>query len=59
MDSLKKDALEVITNSTNGKVAGIIFESIQGIGGIVEHVDGYHKMITEMVKNYGGLIISD
>jgi len=34
LDFLKKDALENINSNTNKKVAGIIFEPIQGVGGI-------------------------
>lgn len=53
------DAHEVLSSNTTGKVAGLIFEPIQGVGGIGVHYDGYHQMITEMVRSHGGLIISD
>jgi 4-aminobutyrate aminotransferase-like enzyme len=59
VDELKKDALEVISSNCNGNVAGIIFEPIQGIGGINTFVDGYIPMITDTVRSFGGLIIAD
>jgi acetylornithine/succinyldiaminopimelate/putrescine aminotransferase len=46
VDDLRKDALEVINSNCSGHVAGIIFEPIQGIGGINTFVDGYIPMIT-------------
>ena len=51
--------MEIINSNCNGKLAGMIFEPIQGIGGINTFVDGYIPMITELVKSHGGLIISD
>lgn len=59
VEALKQDALEVINSNCGGKVAGMIFEPIQGIGGINTFVDGYIPMITETVRNNGGLIIAD
>lgn len=37
----------------------MIFEPIQGIGGINTFVDGYIPMITDTVRSVGGLIIAD
>lgn len=59
LEGLKRDAMEIINSNCNGKIAGMIFEPIQGIGGINTFVDGYIPMITEMVKKHNGLIISD
>ena len=59
VEGLKKDALEIINSNCNGKIAGMLFEPIQGIGGINTFVDGYIPMITELVRSYGGLIIAD
>jgi 4-aminobutyrate aminotransferase-like enzyme len=59
VELLKRDALEVINSNCSGNVAGVIFEPIQGIGGINTFVDGYIPMITDTVKSVGGLIIAD
>ena len=59
VDSLKKDALEVINSNCNNNVAAMIFEPIQGIGGINTFVDGYIPMITDTVRSVSGLIIAD
>lgn len=59
LEGLKKDAMEIINSNCSGKIAGMIFEPIQGIGGINTFVDGYIPMITDIVKNHGGLIIAD
>lgn len=59
VDALKRDAMEVINSNCSGKVAGILFEPIQGIGGINTFVDGYIPMITDLVRSHGGLIIAD
>lgn len=59
LESLRKDAIETIIGTTHGKVAALVLEPIQGLGGINIHVDGYHKMITDLVRSYHGLIISD
>ena len=59
LEGLKKDAMEIINSNCSGKIAGILFEPIQGIGGINTFVDGYIPMITELVRSHGGLIISD
>lgn len=37
----------------------MIFEPIQGIGGINTFVDGYIPMIVDTVRSNGGLIIAD
>lgn len=59
VEGLKKDALEVIKGNCDSKLAGVIFEPIQGIGGINTFVDGYIPMITDLVKSHGGLIVAD
>ena len=45
--------------STSGKLAGFIFEPIQGYGGIVEAPPGYLKAAAEKVRERGGILISD
>ena len=46
-------------SNCSGHNAGMIFEPIQGIGGINTFVDGYIPMITDLVKSHGGLVIAD
>jgi 4-aminobutyrate aminotransferase len=50
-----KDVEDVIRTSTGGAVAGILAETIQGLGGVVAPPPGY----SNIVRNYGGLFISD
>ncbi|KAK2722479.1 hypothetical protein QYM36_002877 [Artemia franciscana] len=42
-----------------GKVAGFFAESIQGVGGTVQFPKGYLKKAFELIRNYGGICISD
>ena len=58
-DALIREAEEVINSNASGKVAGMLLECIQGIGGINTFVDGYIPRIYETVKKYGGLMICD
>ena len=50
---------EVICYETPGVVAGFIAEPIQGVGGTVEMPPGYLPRVHEIVRNHGGLCISD
>ncbi len=54
-----KDVEEVIKTSTGGAVAGLLAETIQGLGGVVVPPPGYFKIVANIVRNYGGLFISD
>ena len=54
-----RDAENVIRYSTSGKVAAILAEPIQGIGGAVTPPPEYFKILYDIVKKYGGLYISD
>ena len=54
-----KDVEEVIKTSTGGAVAGILAETIQGLGGVVTPPPGYFKIVANIVRNYGGLFIAD
>lgn len=42
-----------------GKCAGMFAESIQGVGGSVQFPKGYLKRAAELVRNNGGVFISD
>ncbi len=54
-----KDVEDVIRTSTGGAVAGLLAETIQGLGGVVVPPPGYFKIVANIVRNYGGLFISD
>jgi 4-aminobutyrate aminotransferase len=54
-----KDVEEVIKTSTCGAVAGMLVETIQGVGGVVVPPPGYFKIVANIVRKYGGLLISD
>jgi alanine-glyoxylate transaminase / (R)-3-amino-2-methylpropionate-pyruvate transaminase len=45
--------------ATSGTLAGLIVETIQGYGGIVELPAGYLKAATEKVRARGGVLIAD
>uniref|UniRef100_A0A1B6E8D9 Alanine--glyoxylate aminotransferase 2, mitochondrial n=1 Tax=Clastoptera arizonana TaxID=38151 RepID=A0A1B6E8D9_9HEMI len=42
-----------------GKVAGLIVESVQGVGGVVQFPKGYLKKAFELVRSNGGVCIAD
>ena len=48
-----------IASATNGQVAGIFVESVQGYGGIIEMPPGYMSGAAERVRAAGGLYIAD
>jgi 4-aminobutyrate aminotransferase len=54
-----KDIEEVIQTSTSGAIAGMLAETIQGAGGLIVPPPGYFKIVANIVRNYGGLLISD
>jgi 4-aminobutyrate aminotransferase-like enzyme len=54
-----KDIEEVIKTSTGGQIAGMLAETIQGLGGFIVPPPGYFKIVANIVHNYGGLFISD
>jgi alanine-glyoxylate transaminase/(R)-3-amino-2-methylpropionate-pyruvate transaminase len=48
-----------IASATNGHVAGIVIESVQGYGGVIEMPTGYLSGAAERVRAAGGLYIAD
>ena len=50
---------EVIETTTHGKVAAFIKEPILGVGGFIDAPKEYHKQVHQIVKDFGGLYISD
>jgi len=49
----------VIATSTTGRIAGMLVESVQGYGGVIEMPDGYMSGAAERVRAAGGLYIAD
>ena len=54
-----KDIDEVIKTSTSGQIAGLLAETIQGLGGFIVPPPGYFKIVANIVRSYGGLFIAD
>ena len=50
-----QDVEDVIRSSTSGRVAGIIAEPIQGVGGFITPPREYFQIVAEIVRNYGGI----
>jgi alanine-glyoxylate transaminase/(R)-3-amino-2-methylpropionate-pyruvate transaminase len=53
------DVKNLIEHATPGKVAAFIAETVQGVGGAVELPDGYLKEVYQIVREKGGVTISD
>src|ERR1700726_661987 len=53
------DVEGVIQTTTSGSIASFIAEPIQGVGGFITPPPEYFKIVHRIVKNYGGLFISD
>ncbi|HUX66116.1 MAG TPA: aspartate aminotransferase family protein [Terriglobales bacterium] len=53
------DIEELIKTSTSGKVAAVIAEPIQGVGGFITPPPEYFKIVADIVRRHGGLFISD
>src|SRR5450432_70706 len=53
------DVEELIRTTTSGRVAGIIAEPIQGVGGFITPPREYFTIVNDIVHKYGGIFISD
>ncbi len=53
------DVEELIRTSTSGKIAALIAEPIQGVGGFITPPQEYFPIVAEIVRRHGGLLISD
>lgn len=53
------DVEELIKTTTSGKVAAVLAEPIQGVGGFITPPPEYFKIVAEIVRRHGGLFISD
>jgi 4-aminobutyrate aminotransferase-like enzyme len=54
-----RDMEEMIRSTTSGRIAGFIAEPIQGVGGFVTPPREYFQIVEKIVRNHGGLFISD
>jgi len=54
-----QDLEELIRTTTSGRVAGLIAEPIQGVGGFITPPREYFKIVADIVRQHGGLFISD
>jgi 4-aminobutyrate aminotransferase len=54
-----QDLEELIRTTTSGRVAGLIAEPIQGVGGFITPPKEYFKIVADIVRQHGGLFISD
>ncbi len=50
---------DVIKTSTSGKIAALLAEPIQGVGGFVTPPPEYFQIVADIVHHYGGLLIID
>src|SRR5579863_9637762 len=54
-----QDMEEMIRSTTSGRVAGFIGEPIQGVGGFITPPKEYFGIVAGIVRNHGGIFISD
>jgi 4-aminobutyrate aminotransferase-like enzyme len=53
------DVEELIKTTTTGRIAGMLVEPIQGVGGFITPPAEYFQIVTEIVRKYGGVMIVD
>ncbi|MDP9053911.1 MAG: aspartate aminotransferase family protein, partial [Acidobacteriota bacterium] len=54
-----QDVEQVIRTSTSGRIAALIAEPIQGVGGFITPPKEYFRIVTDIVRQYGGIFIAD
>ncbi len=54
-----RDVEELIQTTTSGRIAAFIAEPIQGVGGFVTPPKEYFQIVERIVRNHGGVFISD
>ena len=54
-----QDVEELIRSTTSGRVAGFIGEPLQGVGGFITPPKEYFGIVEGIVRNHGGIFISD
>ena len=53
------DVEELIRTTTSGRVAALIAEPIQGVGGFITPPPEYFPIVVDIVRQYGGIFICD
>jgi len=53
------DLEDLILTTTSGRIAGLIAEPIQGVGGFITPPKEYFKVVEGIVRKYGGVMIID
>lgn len=53
------DVKDLIRTTTSGRIAGMIAEPIQGVGGFITPPPEYFAIVAETVRQHGGVFISD
>ncbi len=59
VDLCVQDLEETIATTTNGRIGAFMAEPIQGVGGFIVPPEDYFKRIIPIVKEAGGVFISD
>ena len=59
VDLCVQDLEETIATTTNGKIGAFMAEPIQGVGGFIVPPEDYFQRIIPIVKEAGGVFISD
>jgi len=59
VDLCVQDLEETIATTTDGRIAAFMAEPIQGVGGFIVPPEDYFKRIMPIVKEAGGVFISD
>lgn len=54
-----KDLEELIRTTTTGRIAGMLAEPIQGVGGFITPPKEYFEIASEIVRRFGGVMIID
>jgi alanine-glyoxylate transaminase / (R)-3-amino-2-methylpropionate-pyruvate transaminase len=54
-----KDIEELIRTTTTGRVAGLIAEPIQGVGGFITPPPEYFEIAVAIIRKFGGVFICD
>jgi alanine-glyoxylate transaminase / (R)-3-amino-2-methylpropionate-pyruvate transaminase len=54
-----RDLEELIRTTTTGRIAGMLAEPIQGVGGAVTPPKDYFEIAAEIVRKHGGVMIID
>jgi 4-aminobutyrate aminotransferase len=54
-----QDLQELIRTTTTGRIAGMIAEPIQGLGGFITPPKEYFAIVADIVREHGGVFISD